>query len=65
VPSQILGSRVANLAFLKPDFEILAFFEHLCFFGNKKAIKIWLILVLLGKGLAFLVKNGWQPCCAV
>ena len=30
--SLILGFRVANLAFLKPYFEILAFFEHLWLF---------------------------------
>jgi len=30
------------LAFLKPNFEILAFFNTFGFFGNKKARKIWL-----------------------
>jgi len=30
------ASRVANLAFLKPDFEILAFFEHLWLFLEMK-----------------------------
>jgi len=31
--------RAANLAFLKPDFEILAFFERLwLFLGNKKSL---------------------------
>jgi len=38
----IAGVRVANLAFLKPDFEILAFFEHLwVFLDIKKPDKIW------------------------
>jgi len=30
-------TRVAILGFLKPDFEILPFFEHLWLFGNKKS----------------------------
>jgi len=44
VHSQFFCSRVANLGFLKLDFEIVAFFEHLAFFGNKKVRKIWLFL---------------------
>ena len=42
--SQFLCSRVANLAFLKQNFEILAFLNTLAFFGNKKVINIWLFL---------------------
>ena len=37
-----MAGRVANLAFLKPDFEILAFFNALGFFENqKKPDKTW------------------------
>jgi len=32
----LVTCRVANLAFLKPDFEIQAFFDALGFFENKK-----------------------------
>jgi len=53
--------RVANLAFLKPDFEILAFFERLwLFLGNKKKPdKIWIFLAFfqserLGSGKTLL-----------
>jgi len=43
--SQFVCSRVANSACLKPDFEILAFFEHLWFFWEiKKGRKIRLFL---------------------
>jgi len=39
--SQFLRNSVANLPFLKPDFEVLAFFEHLCLFLEiQKARKI-------------------------
>jgi len=31
----VLVDRVANLAFLKPDFEILAFLAHLAFYEKK------------------------------
>jgi len=43
--------RVANLAFLKPDFQILAFFENFwLFFGNqKKPDKIWLFLAFFSR----------------
>jgi len=44
-PSSAVVSRVANLAFLKPDFEILAFFEHLWLFLEIKKSKIWLFSV--------------------
>jgi len=38
----ILNSRVANLAYLKPDFEILAFLTHFAFFENQnKPNEIW------------------------
>jgi len=44
--------RVTNLAFLKPDFEILAFYTF-GFFGNKKnPNKIWLFLAFLSFGKA-------------
>jgi len=56
--------RVANLALLKPNFEILAFLKHLAFFENQeKPVKIWLFLFYIFfslKGLA-LVKN--ILCC--
>ena len=55
----ILVCRVANLAFLKPDFEILAFFEHLWLFLEiKKPEKsgfsgfFWLIFSRIGLALA-------------
>jgi len=36
---------VANLEFLKPNFEIQAFLRHLAFFENqKKSVKSWLFL---------------------
>ena len=54
--SQILCSRVANLAFLKPDFEILAFFEHLWLFleikMSEKSGFFWLIFSRIGLALA-------------
>jgi len=36
VESGAIPSMVANLAFLKPDFEILAFLTSLAFFGIQK-----------------------------
>jgi len=51
------------LAFLKPDFEILAFFEHLWLFleiKKKKPDKIWLFLTFqlerLGSGKTYSLK---------
>jgi len=35
-----LGFRVANLLSLKPDFEILAFFEHLWVFFSRKSLAL-------------------------
>jgi len=35
--SQYIQHRIANLAFLKPDFEILDFLTPLVFFGNQKS----------------------------
>jgi len=35
----VLVDRVANLAFLKPDFEILAFLAHLAFYEKEKSKK--------------------------
>jgi len=35
--SKRVHSRVPNLTFLKPDFEILAFLTPLAFLGNKKS----------------------------
>jgi len=32
----LVACRVANLAFLKPNFEIQAFLTHLAFFENQK-----------------------------
>jgi len=34
----LVACRVANLAFLKPNFEIQAFLTHLAFFENQKYI---------------------------
>jgi len=49
-------SRVANLAFWKPEFEILAFFNTFGFFGNKKKPEksgfSWLIFNRIGLALA-------------
>jgi len=45
--------RVVDLAFLKPDFEILAFLTPLAFFENQKNTdKIWLVFTQKGLALA-------------
>jgi len=45
--------RIANLAFLKPDFEILAFFNSLGVFDfQKQPDKIWLFLAFFSVGKA-------------
>jgi len=43
--------RVANLAFLKPDFEILAFFNVLDFSENQKSQS--------NSAFFFIVRKGW------
>jgi len=47
-------SKVANLAFLKPNFEIQAFLMHLAFFENQKIpVKIWLFYFFQSERLGF------------
>ena len=51
--------RVDNLPFLKPDFEILTFFEHLwLFYSIKKTNEIWLFSV----GKVWLWKKHCLSC---
>jgi len=56
--------RIANLAFLKPDFEILAFFNSLGVFDfQKQPDKIWLFLAFFSVGKAWLwLHVVWAAC---
>ena len=54
--SQFFCRRIGNAAFLKPDFEILAFFEHLWLFleikMSEKSGFFWLVFSRIGLALA-------------
>ena len=63
-----LQGRVANLPFLNPDFEILAFFEYLWLFleikkcqaksGFQKDLEIQVLEVLVQNPSTYLAENG-------